>query len=141
MLGTEDRFAFFLRWGGALTVMEYQEFEQFDFEGDEAFQRGLQTILQNDAIHEHDFETVKLNAQIFYYNKQRGTDLTLEGYRTWKNEPQSEDSKKPKSYNDIVELILSGKPIPGIMDIPNTTLGEEASSESKAPERKKPWEK
>lgn len=121
--------------------MEYQEFEQFDFEGDEAFQQGLRTILQNDGIHEHDVETVKLNAQIFYYNKQRGTDLTVDGYREWKDEPEVAESKKPKSYNEIVELILSGKPIPGIKDIPDTTLGEEASSESRASERKKPWEK
>lgn len=128
---------------------EYQQFQKYDFENDGAFQQGLNTIMQNIQAAEQDQESVKLNAQLFYYNKHHGTQLDLQGYQSWRNNQESstnsgisQDDQKalPNSYNDIVEMILSGKPIPGIKEIPNTVLGEEASSESSATERKKPWE-
>ncbi|KAF3941251.1 hypothetical protein ABW19_dt0209067 [Dactylella cylindrospora] len=52
-----------------------------------------------------------------------------------------EDDKTPypTSFAQIVELITSGKPIPGIREIPNT-LNEAPPTESTAPQRRKPWE-
>jgi hypothetical protein len=45
----------------------------------------------------------------------------------------------PTSFAQIVELIESGKPIPGIEDIPDTVLaGQEGPSKEKR--RMKPWE-
>lgn len=44
------------------------------------------------------------------------------------------------SYQEIVELIQSGKPVPGIKEIPNTIL-EGQGTQSTKPRRKKPWEK
>lgn len=46
----------------------------------------------------------------------------------------------PKSFNDIVELITSGKPIPGIKEIPDVVNDAPASVSARA-ERKKPWER
>lgn len=45
----------------------------------------------------------------------------------------------PTSFAQIVELIESGKPIPGIEDIPDTVLtGQEGPSKERR--RMKPWE-
>jgi hypothetical protein len=46
----------------------------------------------------------------------------------------------PPTFAEIVELITSGKPIPGIKEIPPTLLTEQASKPS-ASKRRKPWEK
>lgn len=46
----------------------------------------------------------------------------------------------PTSFEQIVELISTGKPIPGIKEVPDTVLDGQASQTSVA-RRKKPWEK
>ncbi|KAK6503012.1 hypothetical protein TWF481_008048 [Arthrobotrys musiformis] len=45
----------------------------------------------------------------------------------------------PTSFAHIVELITSGKPIPGIREIPNT-LNAAPPTQSSAQQRRKPWE-
>lgn len=46
----------------------------------------------------------------------------------------------PISFSQIVELITTGQPIPGIKEVPNTLLEGQASQPTTA-KRKKPWEK
>ena len=46
----------------------------------------------------------------------------------------------PTSFAHIVELITSGKPVPGIKEIPPTVLEGQGTQPVKA-RRKKPWEK
>ena len=46
----------------------------------------------------------------------------------------------PTSFAQIVDLISSGKPIPGIKEIPDTVLDGQGT-ESKREKRRKPWEK
>ena len=46
----------------------------------------------------------------------------------------------PTSFSQIVELITSGKLIPGIKEVPDTVLQGQASRSMTA-KRKKPWEK
>ncbi|KAG9195001.1 hypothetical protein G6011_00121 [Alternaria panax] len=46
----------------------------------------------------------------------------------------------PTSFAHIVELITSGKPVPGIKEIPPTVLEGQGTQATK-PKRKKPWEK
>ncbi|KAL6705345.1 hypothetical protein ACN47E_006994 [Coniothyrium glycines] len=46
----------------------------------------------------------------------------------------------PTSFAHIVELITSGKPVPGIKEIPPTIL-EGQGTEAAKPRRRKPWEK
>ena len=46
----------------------------------------------------------------------------------------------PTSFEQIVELISTGQPIPGIKDVPDTVL-EGQASQTNAVRRKKPWEK
>ena len=45
----------------------------------------------------------------------------------------------PTSFSQIVELITSGKPIPGIKEVPDTVL-EGQSSQPTTVKRNKPWE-
>lgn len=47
----------------------------------------------------------------------------------------------PHSFAEIVALIQSGAPIPGIREIDDTPRGLAASSPSVMPKRRKPWEK
>lgn len=56
------------------------------------------------------------------------------------NSGSAEDAPYPTSFAQIVELISTGQPIPGIKEIPNTIL-EGQSSQSTTSKRKKPWEK
>ena len=46
----------------------------------------------------------------------------------------------PISFSQIVELITTGQPIPGIKEVPNTLLEGQASQPTTT-KRKKPWEK
>ncbi|KAG0322965.1 hypothetical protein BGZ97_001877 [Linnemannia gamsii] len=66
------------------------------------------------------------------------------------NEPVAEETQSssasaadptyPKSFQEICELIASGKPIPGIRQIPDN-LAEGTPSEAKLAPKLKPWEK
>ncbi|CAO3571001.1 unnamed protein product [Mortierella alpina] len=51
----------------------------------------------------------------------------------------SADPSYPKSFQEICELIATGKPIPGIRQIPNN-LAEGTPSEAKLAPKLKPWE-
>ena len=54
--------------------------------------------------------------------------------------PAEPPAPYPTTFAHIVELITSGQPIPGIMEIPNTVLEGQGTQPEKA-RRKKPWEK
>jgi len=53
---------------------------------------------------------------------------------------ESKTAPYPSSFAEIVELITSGATIPGIRDIPNTLLTDQATI-CTVPKRRKPWEK
>jgi hypothetical protein len=59
-------------------------------------------------------------------------------------DPPSNSSEAPAgpklSYQEIVDLIQSGKPIPGIKEIPDTVLAGQGTSSTQT-RRAKPWEK
>ncbi|KAK9237484.1 hypothetical protein V1525DRAFT_426223 [Lipomyces kononenkoae] len=57
------------------------------------------------------------------------------------SENEKDTAPYPSSFAHIVELITSGKEIPGIKQIPNILLGDTASSHSEIPQRQKPWAK
>ena len=52
----------------------------------------------------------------------------------------AEKPPNPIRFDEIVALITSGKPIPGIKDIPPTVLSDQATKPA-ASRRRKPWEK
>lgn len=56
------------------------------------------------------------------------------------NQPdQAGQGQYPSKFAQIVELIQSGKPVPGIKEIPDTVLHGQGTSSS-AKQRRKPWE-
>lgn len=105
-------------------------------------------------------------AKSFFYCSHTGNILNLDDYMAWKahNGGRYEKSAKiseieeenaetldsaqlpedsppySSNYQELVELIVSGKPVPGIKDIPDTVLTEQRSV-SEAAQRPKPWEK
>jgi len=53
----------------------------------------------------------------------------------------TEEVEPPRlSYQEVVDLIQSGKPVPGIKEIPTTVLEGQGTQSTQA-RRKKPWEK
>lgn len=102
-------------------------------------------------------------AKCFFYCSQSGNILSLMDYYEWKTkygdkydknkkimeiEPESEtfsesNTDEPpysSNYQEVVELIVSGKPVPGIKQIDDTVLTDQVS-QSTALQRRKPWEK
>ena len=63
-----------------------------------------------------------------------GEDPALSGTQRHSQEPSY-----PSSFAHIVELITTGQPIPGILDIPDTVLTGHDTASTK-PRRRKPWE-
>lgn len=54
-------------------------------------------------------------------------------------ESEQPEESKSLTYDELVELIISGKPIPGIKKIPNIILQDQLSKPV-LKQRKKPWE-
>lgn len=86
-------------------------------------------------------------AKRFYFKRQYGELVDMDEYQSWVLENNLEEKKeedpamaiKKLTYNELAELILSGKEIPGIRDIPDVVLENEGST-LVLKERKKPWE-
>jgi hypothetical protein len=68
-----------------------------------------------------------------------GADVGFDGTAAAAAAGLQDDTPYPKSFAEIVELITTGKPIPGIKEIPDTIL-EAPKVQATAPVRKKPWE-
>lgn len=82
-----------------------------------------------------------MQAKVFFFCSATGEILNIEDYEEWRTN-KSEQVQEPEyssNYQEIVKLILEGKEVPGIKQIPDTVL-EGETSESKVGERRKPWE-
>lgn len=99
-------------------------------------------------------------AKLFFYCTKTGNILNLDEYYDWKrnnggkitlveeseevNAPENRDDQDQEApyssnYQQLVDLIVAGKPVPGIKEIPDTVLSDQGSKlEAKA--RVKPWE-
>lgn len=104
-------------------------------------------------------------AKLFFFCQKTGHILNLDDFEEWKihNGDKYEKSAKideldnhkddgqvddalgtedppySSNYQNLVELIMSGKPVPGIKEIPSVVLTDQGS-EPRAAQRKKPWE-
>ena len=73
----------------------------------------------------------------------RAVTTVEEGAATLQDEEEGAaepEAPYPVTFNQIVELIANGQPIPGIKDIPDTVL-EGRKSQAVVSTRRKPWEK
>jgi hypothetical protein len=86
-----------------------------------------------------------LRARLFYYARKKDIPpINFDAYKAYqasKPAPVADQTPPyPTPFAEIVALITSGTPIPGIRDIPPTVLPEKASQPA-ASKRRKPWEK
>lgn len=137
-----------------------QTIETYKFDEDPEFNNGLNVLLANAGTSlEEENRKERENGQksdliekakVFYLNRvnssqqqttttqaQSATPATEEPTITYSDPPLS----KQLSYEELVDLISSGKEVPGIRQIPDTVLGHDASSTATADRPKKPWEK
>ena len=81
-----------------------------------------------------DSSTLKLDHTI-----TQSIAFSKEGSKKIKHESAEPPAPYPLSFSNIVDLITSGQPVPGVKDIPNTVLDGQASRAIQ-PQRRKPWE-
>ncbi|KAG5367220.1 hypothetical protein CJU89_1674 [Yarrowia sp. B02] len=129
-----------------------QTIETYNFESDPEFNTGLNTLLTNagTSLEEEQKKEQQsgqqseliTKAKQFYLNRinskqQEASTAANEPTITYSDPPLT----KQLSYEELVDLISSGKEVPGIRQIPDTVLGHDASSAATADRPKKPWEK
>lgn len=56
------------------------------------------------------------------------------------SQPSAVEAPYPITFNQVVDLIVNGRPVPGIKKVPDTLLPDQ-ESQAKTAKRKKPWEK
>lgn len=82
---------------------------------------------------------LEMQAKTFYFCQQTENIMNIEDYEEWKRNRAIAKPEYSYNYQELVELIIAGKEVPGIMQIPDTVLeGESSRHTSQA--RKKPWE-
>lgn len=86
-----------------------------------------------------------LRARLFYYARKKNIPpINFDAYKAHlankTSLPAEETPPYPVPFADIVAMITSGQPIPGIKDIPPTVLSGQAT-QPLANKRRKPWEK
>lgn len=148
----------------------YKEYLNYDWNSFEDFQQGLQEILGNylELMKERDPLATAIppaerallidQAKSFFFCSQTGNILNLDDFEQWKRDggykfdksakisevedetPATNETPYSSNYQELVDLIVSGKPVPGIKEIPDTVLSDQ-KSEAKASQRLKPWEK
>ncbi|KAJ1668739.1 hypothetical protein EV178_000002 [Coemansia sp. RSA 1646] len=135
----------------------FKAFEAYDFENDLAFQTGLKSIPNNSD------PRVLEQAKIFYYSKAvaplnsteytgwkaANVDNSDEGNRIGSHPDPNDAQRLPEagipgapysaSFAEVVDMIVKGKEIPGIRDIPDK-LNDQKPSESTSKAPPKPWE-
>lgn len=86
---------------------------------------------------------IKTDASSNAIQRRHSITIDAERYRAWKEEQQSASMESrpeyPKSFQEIMELLEKGIPVPGIKVIPDRLHDQPPSQPSMAP-RKKPWE-
>ena len=143
----------------------YIEYLNYDWKSFIEFQDGLQEILDNylTNLKEQDASVTTIpsldkqqlidQAKSFFFCNKTGHILNLDDFNEWKlhngdkhirsdqiEESKEEDEPYTSNYQELVELIAQGKPIPGIKHIPDTVLTDQGTAASAA-QRTKPWEK
>lgn len=89
-----------------------------------------------------DFEDWKIHNEDKYKKSRKVEELADEEVKKVEEKVEQASSDPPYSsnYQELVELIVAGKPIPGIKNIPDTVLSD-AKSKPEGKQRVKPWER
>ncbi|KAJ2697507.1 hypothetical protein FB645_005899 [Coemansia sp. IMI 203386] len=116
--------------------VQFLSFEAYDFEADDTFQRGL------DSIPDKHNPQVMHRAKLFYYS-QAISPVDQERYARWKQAEDTQDQVfTPPSvpFAEVVRMISQGEQVPGIRQIPDK-LNEQTPSISTTTLPPKPWER
>ncbi|KAI9716876.1 MAG: hypothetical protein M1812_005025 [Candelaria pacifica] len=141
----------------------YTQVEDYPWDHDTEFQGGLEAILSSTASPEQAQE-LALRARCFYYTRKHDIPVDFDAYKLWRQcnhlppvngfvassqqlpgdsagSAVSSDPRAPypTTFAEIVDLITTGRPIPGIKEIPDTVLAGKETQSTTA-KRKKPWE-
>lgn len=144
---------------------EWDSFDEFQQGLKDILDNYLESMKESDpsvtSIPALDKQQLIDQAKSFFYCSHTGNILNLDDFNQWKlhngdkydknkkiveipneeeEEPQLLEPPYSSNYQNLVELIVSGKPVPGIKQIPDTVLTDQ-SSKSDAKQRVKPWEK
>ncbi|KAM9920413.1 hypothetical protein OXX59_007240 [Metschnikowia pulcherrima] len=143
---------------------DWDSFTEFQNGLQEIMENHLESLRERDAsvttIPAAERQQLTDQAKSFFFCSSTGHILNLDDYYAWKranggkiqllddDNKESSDisntapSETPYSsnYQNIVESIVSGKPVSGIKEIPDTVLTDR-KSEPQAAKRVKPWEK
>jgi hypothetical protein len=109
-------------------------------------QGGLAAILgPNSDCSPSQKQDLTLRARLFYYARKKNLPpINFDAYKAHlafqPSPPADQNPPYPTPFAEIVALITSGKPIPGIKDIAPTVLSDQATKPV-ANKRRKPWEK
>ncbi|ODV86953.1 hypothetical protein CANARDRAFT_27295 [[Candida] arabinofermentans NRRL YB-2248] len=98
---------------------------------------------------------LQTQAKVFFFCSKTGNILDLEDYEKWaktyeekktlkaaevENTDSTDGPPYSSNYEELVDLIVNNKPIPGIKQIPDIVLDPSKASKATLTERKKPWE-
>ncbi len=147
-------------------IKVYQQFHHYDFDGNNEYKEGLVAVFQKyifmqaekdpslkkevdagnldtNKIKPEDKDQLIAQTKVFFFCKQTGNILDLDDYRRWvsSNPPELNSPQYSANYEQLVDMIVNNKPIPGIKKIPDTVLDPQTSSKHVLKERSKPWEK
>ncbi|KAJ2747786.1 hypothetical protein GGI20_000256 [Coemansia sp. BCRC 34301] len=130
-------------------IAVYQAFDTYDFEHDEVFQAGLQSIESG-----RNNPKVMEKAKTFYYSR-RFASIDFEKYTAWKladsatassnsnhiaaDETTDQQALPPIPFAKVVDMIRRGETIPGIRKIPDE-INSHVPSTSTSVAPRKPWE-
>lgn len=84
-----------------------------------------------------DFNEWKLHNGDKYNKNQKITEITDDSEEN--DNAKGNEPPYSSNYQELVDLIVSGKPVPGIKQIPDTVVPDQ-SSKPEAKQRPKPWE-
>ncbi|KAL0082425.1 hypothetical protein J3Q64DRAFT_1720622 [Phycomyces blakesleeanus] len=118
----------------------FEAFSKYDFDNDTRFQSGVSSLMNRYKKESIDSDDILERAQWFYYTKFV-EPFDLDAFREWKAKKEADVDQEQKrfTFQELVEMIETGKEIPGIKQIPNT-LNEGTPSQPKLNVRRKPWE-
>eukprot|EP00039_Didymoeca_costata_P015069 m.251396 g.251396 ORF g.251396 m.251396 type:complete len:396 (-) comp16148_c0_seq19:2276-3463(-) len=132
-------------------------FENYDFESDATFLKGLSTVQQSTSKVPEDKEKWMLQAKAFYFSKCIAPFNLLE-YLSWKTSSKKQvtksmgasvastplekkvDGEPSLSFTEVMELVKAGKEVPGVRKVSVAVAESDTPSESKTDKPKKPWE-
>lgn len=120
-------------------ILSLDDYEDWKLHNGDKYDRNAKII---EIAEDEDLKSNNDKASKETSSSARATNIEESGQANSSNgDENGEDGEPPYSsnYQNLVELIMTGKPVPGIKEIPDTVLRDQGSV-SHEQQRKKPWE-